>query len=458
MFDNDDPVTGSRGPLERPTPPLGSLTGHEGDRHSHRSVDDGLFQGIRNEPPPELAGYRRRGAGPGTWLLVLLLLGGGGAGAYYYWQSRPAAEVTSQATPFEAVQAVPEGDTAAAEGDEQASETADDEVKALLEAGRELAENDDYTGAGAKFTAALQLDPGSTEASALLRETVETLAKRAEEAISQGQFQRANEHLSSAVALAPAREDLSKRQSELPGLETEWRRQQEQTEQRQQQAQQRKDQLAAGQQLLAGKDFTGAAEHYQSLLAQNPGDSEAAEGLSKSVDGLVSRAQSDAEQHQFDQAAETLDAALGYLPDHAEATSLQQKLPELEQAWKEEQAAIAQRKREQEAALARREADANQRANNVVRAMNDGNLSAALQVYQSLRRDYPKMEVTGDVKRRLLSAYTSAARSEVQAGAYPEALELIEGGQALAPDLTLWAELREQIDLEADRPRRLGAY
>lgn len=414
-----------------------------GDNHQPPTTpDDGLMTGIRTEPRGEPT--RRRGGGGGGRAIalgILLLLVAGG-GAYYYWQIQPgagtapppiAATEEANQTPQRAPATAQQQQSDQEHQREPQKQVNDEKIAGLLADGKTLAQGGDLAAAGNKYTTALRLDPDSTELKQQLGQTVDALAARAESAIADGQFDAAGADLTSALTLAPDDEELAARKAELPQLRSDWQREQA---------------LASARETLDQGAFDHAASQYRDILADAPDNTDAAEGLQSSIDGLVKQAREDIDQHRFDAAGDKLAAAQKWLPDHSGAAELAQQLPGLEQAWKDEQAAIA-----------RRENDANERANAALRAMAQGDLRAARQRYDILVNTYPDMPVTRDVRKRLLGAYADEVKGRIENKSYDQALRLIDEGEVIAPELAVWADLREEVNYqETNDRRRLGAY
>ncbi|MBN7794992.1 protein kinase domain-containing protein [Parahaliea mediterranea] len=376
--------------------------------------DDEVLSGIRNEPRVTAPRRRRRGAGGTALAILALLLAGGG---YYYWQhTGPGAAGALPAAGVPAAGVPAASDPAA--GDPAVGEPA--------AAG-------DHAAAGGKSVSAPASGPDGEAARSELDEAVESLATSAAEAAAVGAFDRADSALAQALALAPDREDLAQRRAALPAQRAEW-------------ALARR--IEAGQRLLAQGEFTGAAAQFRGALEQAPASAGARKGLAASAAGILKAARADAQRHRYDSAREKLAAALAWQPDNTGAAALQAELPALERAWRDEQAAIA-----------RREADADRRANSTVRAIADGDLGAARRHYTALSSEYPDMEVTRDVRRRLLAAYTAGVKKAIEVQSYDTAQALIDEGLVIAPELAVWARLREEVEvLEASDHRRLGAY
>lgn len=446
-FDDDEVLTAPRATPDRPTfsPGTELMAGGSGlwgsaldtgdDDSGHESPEpvygeDGLLSGIRSDPPlrPPPGRRRRTGARAAvlTSALVLLAVAGAGAG-YLYWQSRDSAAPASPPDRVAAQQEVQDAAEAAQEPPVRG------ELDALLADGRDRLAREDYPAAGEKFRAALALAPDDPEATGLLQDSVDALAAQAESAIAAGDFKRAERALTSALALAPEREALTQSLARLPELEAQHRQQRG---------------LAEARALLEEERYREAGERFLQLAdgAVDPGP--ARDGLRASVEGLLAAARSDLEQNRFDRAGETLDTARAWLPDDPGVQQLATRLSQREQAYREEQAS-----------LARREAEANRRANAALRAMGQGDLREARSDFVSLEEDFPDMGVTGDVRQRLLDAYTRAVKEEIDVQSWSSARALIAEGEPIAPGRPVWAELREEVEyLEANDKRRLGAY
>lgn len=441
-------------------PPIHGLA----DTEPSPPPDDGLVVGIRTEPRWEVPARRRSGGG-GALAMGILVLGALAAGGYYYWQTGQAGEASAVAAPpmaANASDAAPAGETPAESGeddpqasklqnkivaaepdreqrqeqpqkDDSARPTEGEQLAALLAEGESLAKSGELAAAGEQYAAALRLDPDSSRARQALDGTVEALAARAEAAIARGEFAAAGDDLDRAAALAPGRQGLAERRAELPALEA---------------ARESERALAQARAALDRGDFAGAADRYRALLEDTAVAGAAAEGLENSVDGLVEQARGDIDSQHFDAAREKLATAREALPEHGGAEDLAARLPELERAWKAEQAAIARRERE-----------ANERANAVLAAMGQGNLDAARQRFDILVDNHPNMAVTRDVRSRLMKAYAETAKEEIEVQSYDRARQLIGEGEVMAPELAVWETLREELDYqENNERRRLGAY
>ncbi|TXS96602.1 protein kinase [Parahaliea maris] len=440
---------------------------------SHAGRDD-VISGIRNERRPD-APARKSGSKKWGVAVALVVLAAGGAAGYQYWlQQQQAAPAEASTTApeenaalialldefntrlqDEALDAAREAlDKATAldpessalaqaerawldareaqqqRGAEEVLRVTQQNLEVLIEDGQALADNGDPAAAGDKFRTALRLDPDNATARDGLEAALETLSADAEQAISEGDFEQAAAALAAAMALAPEREALSQRQAELPALESAFL--QSQT-------------VAEAQALLDKGQYSAAAEAFAAADPNTPG---VAEGLAAAADGLVAVARKDVDKHKYDRARERLATAQEWSPDNAAAAALLADIPGLESAWKQEQAAIAERN-----------AAATARANEALSAMSEGDLVAARHGYDALMQDFPEMEITRDVRQRLLDAYAEAVREEIEVKSWESAQGLIAEGQVLAPELAVWQELQEEVEYqEANDRRRLGAY
>lgn len=491
-FRDDEVLTPPAPTPDRPTPPLGTVleSGHTAlwaDTGSHERAGSGdsyrlhptsggdeVLSGIRNERRVTTPRRRRTGAGGTALAALALLLLAGGAGAYYYWQHTGPGSTAGATNNEQAIEALLqrasealaggdfdgtrelleqarvanpgapgirrlESELAAADtlrqqaANEKVQQATAKNLQLLLAAGSEMAASGDHAGAGDKFSTALELSPDSEAAREGLAQAVESLATAATEAARTGSFDQADGALAQALALAPDREDLAQQRASLPALRAQWAFAQK---------------IEEGRRLLAQEAFTAAAALFRGALEQDPASTEAQQGLKACADGMLAAARADAQRHRYDSAREKLTAALAWQPDHTDAAALQAELPARERAWKDEQAAIARRK-----------ADANRRANSTIQAITAGDLGAARRGYAGLSGEYPDLDVTRDVRQRLLAAYTAAVKKEIEVQSYETAQALIDEGQVLAPELAVWAELREEVEvLEANDHRRLGAY
>ncbi|GAB3288111.1 serine/threonine-protein kinase [Parahaliea aestuarii] len=492
QFSDDDVLTQPRSDSpQRKTPAMGTRL--DGDQDSDRTVvwsdtgspigsrvsggyqitsshADGMISGIRNE---RRTGSSRRRSGAGKWALaaIVLTLAAGGAGGYLYLQQQnpvPAEDLSVQNGELQAL--LGEANTALAANDlERARELLDEanalapgkaavaqlernwldarealqqrgaeevqrvtaqNIEVLLKDGRALADSGDPASAGDKFQTALRLDPESADARSGLEEAVESLGARADDAIAEGDFTRAESELNAALALAPQQETLKQRLAELPAL-AEARGQQQL--------------VSEGQALLKQNDFAAAAKAFAAAEPNTPG---VPEGLAASAAGLVAAAQRDVAKHKYASAREQLAVVQQWAPDHPEASALMADIPALEKAWQQEQAAIAARK-----------AAASRRASEALQAVSSGDLDAARQGYDALMAEFPEMAVTRDVRQRLLDAYTEAVREEMEVKSWDTALSLIADGQVVAPEQAVWKELQEEVEYQsANDRRRLGAY
>lgn len=440
---------------------------------SHAGRDE-VISGIRNERRPD-APVRHSGSRKWVAAAALVLLSAGGAAGYQYWlqqQSTPAGADTAAATEEnpqlltlldefndqlqdEALDSAREVlDRAAAlapdspalaqaerawldareaeqqRGAEEVQRVTEQNLQVLLDDGQALAASGDASAAGEKFRTALRLDPNNNTAREGLDASVQTLATSAEQAITDGDFEAAGSALAAAMALAPEQAALAERQAELPALESAYR--QAQT-------------VAEARALLEKGQYTAAAEAFAAADPNTPG---VAEGLAAAADGLVAVARKDVDSHNYDRARERLATAREWSPDNAGAAALLADIPALESAWKQEQAAIAERN-----------AAATARANEALSAMSEGDLVAARHGYDALMQEFPEMEITRDVRQRLLDAYAEAVREEIEVKSWDSAQGLIAEGQVLAPELAVWQELQDEVEYqEANDRRRLGAY
>ncbi|WP_116366720.1 serine/threonine-protein kinase [Parahaliea mediterranea] len=491
QFSDDDVLTPPRDHIpQRRTPAMGTqVEGLDGDRTAvwsdtgspigsrvsggyqlTSSHGDDVISGIRNE---RRSGASRRRSGGGKWALaatvVALVAGGGG---YLYWQQQGAAHSEALATVqdpqlekllgeantalaandlelarerLDSAAALAPGHAAVAQvernwldareaqqqrGAEEVQRVTAQNLEVLLNDGRSLADSGDAAAAGEKFRTALRLDPDSADAQRGLDAAIKQLADSAEAAIAEGDFTPAKSALEAALALAPNADALNQRLADLPALA---------------EAQAQQQHVSEGQALLTKQQYSAAAKAFAAADPNTPG---ARDGLAASADGLVKAARQDVQQHRYAEARERLKAVQQWLPDHPEAAALLADIPAQEQAWQQEQAAIAARK-----------ATANRRASEALQAVSSGDLGAARRGYDALMAEFPDMAVTRDVRKRLLDAYADAVRGEIEVKSWDTAQGLIAEGQVLAPELAVWQELKEEVEyLSANDRRRLGAY
>lgn len=217
---------------------------------------------------------------------------------------------------------------------------------------------------------------------------------------------------------------------------------------------------------------------FAEVLSIDAQNSEAQAGISTLIDQSVDAANAAIKATNFSSADTILTAAGDIFPGEAKIIALQQRLPGLEQDWKDKQAAAERARQEQ---LAREErarkqkeaADAQAReiamaerrkALSLVSsgrvALSEGNLGGAQQAYDQVTRTHPTLPELGALRNGLQSAYLVAVRQQIEIKELDAALEYVNQGAALTPRNNEWAELRSEIELLQAGParRRLGAY
>jgi len=494
QFRDDEVLTAPAVIPERRTPPIGDMgddatvalwTDPGQVRQSQPSgsyqltpnpTPDQLLSGIRNERRIQPARTPSATSKAGIAIAVLALAGAAATGGYSYWQSQQAkpAELANNPDRDNKLDSwLADVETAIGAGDldrasrlineasssnpdstalrraelalldaqktsQQRSSTevqraTEQNLEALLDGGGTLADSGDHAAAGAKFVTALKLAPDNDDARQGLQNAVAALAAGVNKSVAQGAFDVAGERLEAALALDADNAALIEQQSLLPQQRANWQREQN---------------IATAQGLLEQKKYAEAAQGFREVLDSKTDSEPAAAGLQAAADGLVAQARSNLKRHRYSRAASRLEAARKWSPQHREAGQLAAQLPALERAYEAEQAALAARKSE-----------ANERANRALRALGQGDISTARLGYDELAVEFPEMGVTLDVRQRLLDAYRKAVRSEIEVKSFTNAQDIIARAQTIAPELPVWAELREEVEyLEANDRRRLGAY
>ena len=279
--------------------------------------------------------------------------------------------------------------------------------------------------------------PDSSAAAQGLSDTAEAYFAFAKGAVQEGDFESAAEALGSATALDPQRNDIINMQSQLADIEAAWREQNNEEQL-----------LAEASSLFKDGNYSEAAEAYSRVAELYPDSSSATDGFEQSIAALVTGATKAAASGKFDAAETMLDYALSYAPDIEGAAKLKAQLPDMQQAWQQEQQARAQ-------ALEQ----ANQVSTRGLQAITSGDLDAAQAAYDELLADSPDFDVTSRLRLQLRDAYLLATRDEINNQAYDLAEDFLLRGKTLAPDHPDWAELEVEVEIgKSSSRRRLGEF
>jgi serine/threonine-protein kinase PpkA len=170
-------------------------------------------------------------------------------------------------------------------------------------------------------------------------------------AITENQFDEAEDSLSQAARIAPEMPDLAVLGDTLSAAREATAEQQAQIEGSLERADAAVAALATDPAQAAG-----AAGLYQEVLLVDPDNSAAQQGLTVLVDYFITSAGNAAAAGNFEGAGEILATAEALVPDQQTVAGLQDKLPELEAAWEKEQLLAAETKSEIDALLSQADA------------------------------------------------------------------------------------------------------
>jgi serine/threonine-protein kinase PpkA len=184
-------------------------------------------------------------------------------------------------------------------------ETADVQVGSVLDAARAALQRGELdapdTGAVALFRSVLRADPGNALANAGLRDALTVLLSRANAAVESGAFDDASRQIEDVAAIDPAHLELPDARARL-------------AQARERRAGAIDAQLAQGESLLRENRLTApadanAAQVFRSVLAQDPGNAKAREGLGRVAAALIAQAQRRMADFEFEPAQALLDQA-----------------------------------------------------------------------------------------------------------------------------------------------------
>ncbi len=233
----------------------------------------------------------------------------------------PATQLLAQAQSL----ALPAADVADLARLLQVRESRDVELGSLLDAARSAADAGELDGnqdsAVALYRRALAIDSGNAIAVAGLRDSLARLLEQARQAITLGQFDAAAQTIERVAALDSAHLGLPEARALLARA-------------RQVQADNVSGQLDAADALLARAQLTpprqpNALQGYQAVLAQDPAQPRALEGVRNVAMALLAQAGKHIDDHQFDTAQDLIGQATRLAPDLPALGTTQQRLNEV---------------------------------------------------------------------------------------------------------------------------------
>jgi serine/threonine-protein kinase PpkA len=198
-----------------------------------------------------------------------------------------------------------------------------------------------------------------------------------------------------------------------------------------------------------------AIASYQEVAARYPDNSRASKGLAGVMGFYTGVAKSAANDGDFEGARQALATAEELLPGNQQVARMESQLPAMEQAWADEQAALAQRREEEKAARAQAE----ETVASAERSISSGALDLAQQAYDDVLQTHPDLPAVTALGNNLRRAYGDAARSEIELKEFDLAQDYVAQGASHFPDDPAWQLLKEEIETaRANSRRRLGAY
>ncbi|TGD74755.1 tetratricopeptide repeat protein [Mangrovimicrobium sediminis] len=272
--------------------------------------------------------------------------------------------------------------------------------------------------------------------------------ERADSALDAGELDAASRALADAAAIAPDMPEAAPRQERLDAaLAAHDAALAEQRSQLDTQLDQAEAAVASN----PGR----AAELFREIAAEHPDEPRVARGFAAIAGQSLEQARSAAAQGDFDAARSALARGEELVPGNADLAAYAQKLPGLESAWQQREAALAAEREALKAALQEVE-DA---VSSAQRAVSDGDLVQAQSAFDELKNSNPDLPSLQSLGEDLRAAYASSARAQAAENEFEDAVKLVDLGAEHFPDDPRWSALRSEIeDARASARRRLGVY
>jgi serine/threonine-protein kinase PpkA len=215
-------------------------------------------------------------------------------------------------------------------------------------------------------------------------------------AITENQFDEAEDSLSQAARIAPEMPDLAVLGDTLSAAREATAEQQAQIEGSLERADAAVAALATDPAQAAG-----AAGLYQEVLLVDPDNSAAQQGLTVLVDYFITSAGNAAAAGNFEGAGEILATAEALVPDQQTVAGLQDKLPELEAAWEKEQLLAAETKSEIDALLSQADAAMAEYTDDSSKALEAADFDLADEILVAAEQAIPGQAAVGRLQSEL---------------------------------------------------------
>ncbi|MEH6589827.1 MAG: protein kinase [Halioglobus sp.] len=276
---------------------------------------------------------------------------------------------------------------------------------------------------------ALEIDSGNSSALAGLEEAVNIYLSRADESVAYGEFSAAITAINKARSLAaPDRIDFDRALAELDEKEAQWLT-----------GQNVSVLLESGKELASAGDYSAAADKFSTALKLDSANAQGSESLAAAIEAIYQRAKTGIEFGDFTSASDDLIDAAELAPEREDIRSLQLQLPELEQAWSEQQ-------------------NLNEAIAEAQALYQKGHLSKAADAYLRLMQEHSDLAEARDGFSKSIAALVRHAQTSVDKGDFEKARRSLNTVTSLAPDDKPAAKLLAQLPgLEQEYQRQQAA-